>query len=259
MSGPTAEDRTARRVAIVTGGARGIGAAIAQRLAADGIDVAVVDLDAATCGDTVRSVEAAGRRAIAVGADVSDEQAVATAVLQVCERLGVPSILVNNAGTLLDRTLGRTTVPDWERMINVNLRGTFLMCRAVQSHMRNAHWGRIVNLSSTGALGGPGLTSYAAAKAGVQGLTKTLAIELGRYGITVNAVAPGFIATMMTAGVAERGGLSFGEMQQQMAREIPAGRVGRPEDVANAVAFFVDERAGYVSGQVLYVAGGPRA
>jgi 3-oxoacyl-[acyl-carrier protein] reductase len=125
--------------------------------------------------------------------------------------------------------------------------------------MSAARWGRIVNLSSTGALGQVGLTSYSAAKAGVQGLTKTLAIELGRLGVTVNAVAPGFVATAMTAAIAERTGQSFQEMQERFASEIAVGRVGQPEDIANAVAFFVDERSGYVSGQVLYVAGGPKA
>lgn len=248
-----------RRVAIVTGAARGIGASIAQRLAADGMDVAVVDLDAANCSATVHAIETRGGRALAVGADVSDEASVAVAVERVVEGLGAPIVLVNNAGILRERTLLKTTIDEWELSINVNLRGAFLMSRAVKPHMRAAQWGRIVNLSSIAALGQVGLAAYSAAKAGIQGMTKTLAIELGRHGITVNAVAPGFIATPMTAGVAERVGMSFEEMQAQLAKDIPVGRVGQPEDIANAVAFFVDERSGFVSGQVLYVAGGPKA
>jgi 3-oxoacyl-[acyl-carrier protein] reductase len=250
---------TTRRVAIVTGAARGIGAAIAVRLAEDGCDIAAMDLDAAACDETVRAVERTGRRAIAVGADVGDEDSVERVVADVAARLGPPLVLVNNAGVLRERAFGKTTLDDWELMLRVNLRGTFLMSRAVQVHMRAAKWGRIVNLSSTGALGQAGLSSYSAAKAGVQGLTKTMAIELGRHGITVNAVAPGFVATAMTAGIAERTGVSFDDMQKQMASEVAVGRVGDPADIANAVAFFVDERSGYVSGQVLYVAGGPKA
>jgi 3-oxoacyl-[acyl-carrier protein] reductase len=247
------------RVAIVTGAARGIGAGIAQRLAADGMDIAVIDLDAAYCIDTVRAVETLGRRAVAVGADVSAEASVAAAIEQVVQRLGAPTVLVNNAGILRERTLVKTSIDDWELSINVNLRGAFLMSRTVKPHMRAAQWGRIVNLSSIAALGQVGLVAYSAAKAGIQGMTRTLAIELGRHGITVNAVAPGFIATPMTAGVAERVGVSFEEMQAQIAKDIPVGRVGQPEDIANAVAFFADERSGFVSGQVLYVAGGPKA
>ncbi len=242
----------------MTGAARGIGASIAQRLAEEGFDVAVLDLDASACIDTVRAIESRGRRAVAIGANVVDEASVAEAVGAVSKSLAPPVVLVNNAGVLRDRTLGKTTLEDWELMLNVNLRGTFLMSRAVVPHMRAAGRGRIVNLSSTGALGAPGLSSYSAAKAGVQGLTKTLAIELGRYGITVNAVAPGFVATAMTAEVAQRLGMSAQDMQKQMIPDIPVGRVGQPEDIAHAVAFFVDERSGFVSGQVLYVAGGPK-
>lgn len=247
-----------RPVAIVTGAARGIGAATAVRLAEDGFDVAVLDLDAATCGETVRAVEAGGRKGLAVAADVDDEAAVTAAVAQVAEGLGAPTVLVNNAGLLRERTLAKTALADWDAMLGVNLRGAFLMSRAAVPHMRAAGRGRIVNLSSTGALGEAGLSSYGAAKAGVQGLTRSLAVELGRYGITVNAVAPGFTETAMTAGVAERVGTSFDAMKDEIRRTIPVGRVGRPEDVANAVAFFADERSGFVSGQVLYVAGGPR-
>lgn len=248
----------AARIAIVTGAARGIGAATAVRLAADGLDVAALDLDASACGETVRAVESVGRRALAIGGSVDDEEAVATAVAEVAGALGPPTVLVNNAGLLRERVLAKTTLADWDSTLGVNLRGAFLMSRAVLPHMRGVGFGRIVNLSSTGALGEAGLASYGAAKAGLQGLTRSLAIELGRYGVTVNAVAPGFTETAMTAGVAERVGTSFDEMKAAVIRTIPVGRAGRPEDVANAIAFFVDERSGFVSGQVLYVAGGPR-
>ncbi len=247
------------RTAIVTGAARGIGAATARRLAADGFAVAVVDLDEAACADTVAAIEGAGGRALAVGADVSDGDAVAGAVATIADRLGAPTVLVNNAGIIRDNLLFKMTEGDWDAVISVHLRGAFLMTKAVQSHMVEAGWGRIVNLSSTSALGNRGQANYAAAKAGMQGFTKTLAIELGRYGVTANAVAPGFIQTDMTRATAERIGVSFDEFVAAMAKEIPVGRGGTPEDIAGAVAYFVSEDAGFVSGQVLYVAGGPRA
>jgi 3-oxoacyl-[acyl-carrier protein] reductase len=195
---------------------------------------------------------------MAVAADVAEESAVERAVAEVVAGLGPPTIAVNNAGILRDRTISKMTLADWDLVINVNLRGAFLLSRAVQGHMREMGWGRIVNLSSTAALGNLGEANYAAAKAGVQGLTKTLAIELGRYGITANAVAPGFVETAMTAEVAARVGMSFEAMKQQAIAGTVVGRVGQPEDIAHAVSFFVDARSGYVTGQVLYVAGGPR-
>ncbi|MCR2813928.1 MULTISPECIES: 3-oxoacyl-ACP reductase FabG [Microbacterium] len=251
----TSSDRTA----IVTGAARGIGAATARRLAADGHAVAVLDLDAAACADTVAAIEADGGRALAVGADVADADAVASAVEQVTSSLGAPTILVNNAGIIRDNLLFKMSADDWDAVMTVHLRGAFLMTKAVQAHMVDAGWGRIVNLSSTSALGNRGQANYAAAKAGMQGFTKTLAIELGRYGVTANAVAPGFIQTDMTRATAERMGVPFEDFVAAMAKEIPVGRGGTPEDVAAAVAFFTREDAGFVSGQVLYVAGGPRA
>lgn len=247
-----------QRVAIVTGAARGIGAAIAKRLAADGHDVAVLDLDASACSDTVAAVEAEGRRAIAVAANVADETAVRTGVAEVAERLGPPTVLVNNAGILRDRTLANLTMDDWETVISVNLRSVFLMCREVQAHMRAARWGRIVNLSSIAALGAFGEANYSAAKAGVQGLTKTIALELGRHGVTANVVAPGFVITEMTRQVAERMKMSMEQMTAEMLQTIHVGRAGHPDDIANAASFFADPRSGFVTGQVLYVAGAPR-
>jgi 3-oxoacyl-[acyl-carrier protein] reductase len=251
-------ERTAMaRVAIVTGAARGIGAATALRLAADGLDVAVVDLDEAACKATVGRVTELGRRALGVGADVADAGQVAAAVERVAEELGPPAVLVNNAGVIRDNLLFKMTDDDWDTVISVHLRGAFLMSRAVQKHMTEQGWGRIVNLSSSSALGNRGQANYSAAKAGLQGFTKTLAIELGQFGVTVNAVAPGFIVTDMTAATAARIGMDFVEFQKAAAAQIPVRRVGQPEDVANVISFLASEDASFVSGQVIYVAGGP--
>ncbi len=247
------------RTAIVTGAARGIGAGVARRLAADGLSIAVLDLDETACKRVVDEIEAAGGRAIAVGADVADEEQVAGAVERVVRELGAPTVLVNNAGIVRDNLLFKMSVADWDSVMNVHLRGSFLLTRAVEGHMREAGWGRIVNLSSTSALGNRGQANYAAAKAGVQGFTKTLALELGRYGVTANAIAPGFIETEMTAATAERVGVPFEEFKKGAAAQIPVARTGTPEDIAHAVSFFASEGAGFVSGQVLYVAGGPKA
>ncbi|WP_328661824.1 3-oxoacyl-ACP reductase FabG [Nocardia salmonicida] len=245
--------------AIVTGAARGIGAAVARRLAADGFAVAVIDLDEAAGKPVVAQIEAAGGRAIAIGADVADEAAVDAAVERVTAELGAPTVLVNNAGVLRDNLIFKMTADDWDIVMNVHLRGSFLMTRAVQKHMTKAGFGRIVNLSSTSALGNRGQANYAAAKAGLQGFTKTLAFELGKFGVTANAIAPGFIETEMTAATAARVGVPFEDFKAGAAAEIPVARTGVPDDIAHAVSFFVSEGAGFVSGQVLYVAGGPKA
>ncbi|MDW4573547.1 SDR family oxidoreductase [Microbacterium sp. M3] len=247
------------RTAIVTGAARGIGAATAKRLAADGHAVAVLDLDEAQCADTVTAIADAGGRALAVGANVADAASVERAVARVAEELGAPTILVNNAGIIRDNLLFKMTEDDWDAVLAVHLRGAFLMSRAVQEHQVKEGWGRVVNLSSTSALGNRGQANYAAAKAGMQGFTKTLAIELGRFGVTANAIAPGFIVTDMTRATAERVGVSFEDFIAHNAAEIPVGRAGTPDDIAAAASFFSSEEAGFVSGQVLYVAGGPRA
>ncbi|PWU50616.1 beta-ketoacyl-ACP reductase [Micromonospora globispora] len=250
---------TTTRTAVVTGAARGIGAGVAKRLARDGFAVAVVDLDETACKPVVEEIEAGGGRALAVGANVADEQAVQAAVARIAEELGEPTVLVNNAGITRDNLLFKMTADDWDAVMNVHLRGSFLMTRAVQGYMTKAGWGRIVNLSSTSALGNRGQANYAAAKAGLQGFTKTLALELGKFGVTANAIAPGFIETDMTATTAARIGMSFDDFKNAAAAQIPVARTGKPEDIAHAVSFFVSEGAGFVSGQVLYVAGGPKA
>ena len=247
----------AQRVAIVTGAARGIGAATARRLAADGLAVAVLDLDAATCADTVDAISAAGGRALAVGADVSKADQVEAAVSKVAADLGPPAVLINNAGIIRDNLLFKMTEDDWDMVLGVHLRGAFLMSRAAQKYMVEQRFGRIVNLSSSSALGNRGQVNYSAAKAGMQGLTKTLAIELGQFGITANAVAPGFIVSDMTAATAARIGMGFEDFQAAAASQIPVRRVGQVEDVAHVISFLCGEGAGFVSGQVIYVAGGP--
>jgi len=245
------------RIAIVTGSARGIGAATARRLAADGMAVAVLDLDEDACAGTVKEIADAGGRAMAVGADVSDSAQVQAAVERVAGELGEPTVLINNAGVIRDNLLYKMTDDDWDTVLGVHLRGAFLMTRAVQKYMVAQRFGRIVNLSSSSALGNRGQVNYSAAKAGMQGFTKTLAIELGPFGITANAVAPGFIATDMTAATAARVGVSFEDFQKAAAERIPVRRVGQGSDVAHTISFLVGEGAGFVSGQVIYVAGGP--
>jgi len=247
---------TESRTAVVTGAAQGIGAAIAQRLAADGNKIAVVDLSAEAAQGTVDAIAAAGGTALAVGADVSDAAAVDAAFARIVDELGAPTILVNNAGIIRDNLLFKMTVDEWDLVMAVHLRGAFLMTKAAQKHMIEAGFGRIINLSSISAYGNRGQANYSAAKAGVHGFTKTLALELGRFGVTANAIGPGFVETPMTAATAERIGVPFDQFIEAIAKETPVGRVGQPDDIAHAVSFFASEGAGYVTGQVLNVSGG---
>lgn len=244
------------RTAIVTGGGRGIGAAIAKKLAAEGHRVAVLDMGPTE--DTVAAITAAGGEAIGLEADVSDETSVNNAVAEVADRLGAPTVLINNAGILRDNLLFKMTYEEFEKVLSVHLGGAFLMAKAVQEHMVAEKFGRIVSMSSTSALGNRGQTNYSAAKAGIQGMTKTWAIELGKFGITANAIAPGFIETDMTKATADRVGVDFEDFKKAAISQIPVGRAGHPEDIANTAAFLVSEGAGFVSGQVIYVAGGPK-
>lgn len=244
------------RVAVVTGAAQGIGAAIATRLAAGGAKVAVLDLNESSTSAVVEQITAAGGTAIGIGADVSKSDQVEAAMDRVVAELGALHILVNNAGVLRDNLLFKMSEDDWDIVMNVHLKGAFLCSRAAQKHMVAAKYGRIVNMSSTSALGNRGQSNYSTAKAGLQGLTKTLAIELGPFGVTANAIAPGFIETAMTKATAERMGSTIEDMRNAVASAIPVRRGGVPEDIAATAAFFAAEESGYITGQVIYVDGG---
>ena len=248
----------AGRVAIVTGGGRGIGAATARILAARGDRVAVTDLDLAPAEETAAAIRAAGGEAIAIACDVSRRQDVEGAVGRTVATYGQLDVLVACAGLTRDNLIHKMTDEDWDIVVATHLKGSFLMAQAAQGHMVGRRYGKIVLTSSTSALGNRGQANYAAVKAGIQGLTRTLAIELGPFGINVNAVAPGFIETRMTRATAERIGVDYEAMKERAAKEIPLRRVGQPEDVGHVVAFLCSDEASFVSGQVIYVAGGPR-
>lgn len=243
------------RVAIVTGGARGIGAATAKRLVDDGMAVAVLDLNEGAAAATAASL---GGTALGVGCDVGDGAAVQAAVDRVAAELGAPTVLINNAGVTKDNLLFKMTESDWDMVMGVHLKGAFNVSKAAQAHLVAKRYGRIVNLSSVSALGNRGQANYAAAKMGLQGFTRTLAIELGPFGITVNAVAPGFVVTEMTDATARRLGLTPAQLQEASAQAAPVRRVGTPDDIANAIAFFASDAASFVTGQTLYVDGGAK-
>ncbi len=244
------------KVAIVTGGAQGIGAAIAARLASEGAAVAVADLTAERGAETVESIVKDGGRAAAYGADVSKTVDVQTLVAAVVAEFGRVDILVNNAGITRDNLLFKMTDEDWDSVINVNLRSAFLMSREVQKHFVAQKYGKIVSLSSRSALGNRGQANYAASKAGVMGLTATLSIELGPFGVNVNAVAPGYIATAMTDATARRIGLDPEQLKTAAADDTPVRRVGYPEDIAATVAFLAADESSFISGQTIQVNGG---
>jgi 3-oxoacyl-[acyl-carrier protein] reductase len=249
-------ERFEGRVAIVTGAAQGIGAAIAQRLAAEGAAVAVADLTAERGEQTVAAITKNGGRAVAYGADVSQSAAVAELVAAVVAEFGRVDILVNNAGITRDNLLFKMTDEDWDTVINVNLRSAFLMSRECQKHFVKQKYGKIVSLSSRSALGNRGQANYAASKAGIMGLTATLSVELGPFGVTVNAVAPGYIATAMTDATARRIGLDPEELKKAAAEQTPVRRVGEPEDIAATVAFLAADESSFISGQTIQVNGG---
>lgn len=244
------------RVALVTGAAQGIGAEIAVVLGRAGASVGVLDLTADQAEQTVAAIAEVGARAVALGADVADSGQVEAATRRLSKEFGHIDILINNAGITRDKLLFRTSDEDWDAVVRVNLRGTFVVTRAVQGQMVEHRYGRIVNLSSVSALGNRGHASYSAAKAGIQGLTRTAAIELGPLGITVNAVAPGYVDTAMTHAVARRAGMTPQELMASVAAELPLRRVGQPADIAHAALFFAADESGYITGQVLYVDGG---
>lgn len=250
--------RFADRVAIVTGAAQGIGAATATLLAAQGATVVVADLTVERGGGTVDAITAAGGTALAVGCDVSDGESVQAMVKAATDTYGRLDILVNNAGITRDNLLHKMGRGDWDAVISTNLTSIFLCCQAASVPMVKARYGRIVSLSSRSALGNRGQVNYAAAKAGVQGVTATLSLELGRYNINVNAVAPGFIATAMTDATAQRVGYEPEQYQKLASEQTPLGRVGQPAEVASVIAFLASDEASYVTGQTLYINGGAR-
>jgi 3-oxoacyl-[acyl-carrier protein] reductase len=252
------EGRFSRKVAFVTGGSRGIGKGIVEMFAQEGAKVAFIDLNEEALIETTAELRERGYEVFSKVASVTDAEQVEAAVKEINETLGSIDILVNNAGVIKDNLLFKMTDSDWETVMDVHLKGSFLATRAVQKYMVDKKYGRIINISSTSALGNRGQANYATAKAGLQGFTKTLAIELGKYGITSNSVAPGFIETDMTRETARRIGISFDDLIKASVAQIPVGRSGKPEDIANAVAFFADEKSSFVNGQVIYVAGGPK-
>jgi 3-oxoacyl-[acyl-carrier protein] reductase len=246
-----------KRVAIVTGAAQGIGAGIAKRLAFDGFLVIVWDLMEKACNDTVESIIKNGGNAIAIGANVADENEVKSAMEQIISKVGEPCVLVNNAGFARDLNMDLMDIKDWDDVINVHLRGSFLLVKECLPFMKKLGWGRIVNISSISAMGHADRANYCAAKAGMHGFIKSLAVELGPFGITANVVAPGLIVTAMTDATAKRKGISLEEHLAQAVKNIPVSRTGTPEDIAHSVSFFVSENSGFITGQVLYVAGMP--
>jgi 3-oxoacyl-[acyl-carrier protein] reductase len=246
------------RTAFVTGGSRGIGKAIAEHFANEGANVAIIDVNEEALSEVTAQFTDAGYAFYTKRASVTNREEIEQAMQETYEKFGSIDILVNNAGVIRDNLVFKMTDDDWDAVMDVHLKGAFYASRAAQLYMTKQNYGRIINLSSTSALGNRGQANYSTAKAGLQGLTKTLAIELGKFGITVNAVAPGFIETDMTKATAARIGIPFEQLIEASVKAIPVARSGKPEDIANAVLFFADERSSFVSGQVLYVAGGPK-
>jgi 3-oxoacyl-[acyl-carrier protein] reductase len=246
------------KTAFVTGGSRGIGKAIVEHFAKEGANIAIVDLDEKMLSATEAELKEKGYSVYTKLASVTERDEIELAMKEAHEAFGSIDILVNNAGVLRDNLLFKMTDEDWMTVMDVHLKGTFFATRAVQQYMTKKNYGRIINISSTSALGNRGQSNYATAKAGLQGLTKTLAIELGKFGITANAVAPGFIETDMSKATAERVGMPYDDFVKANISKIPVNRSGKPNDIANAVLFFADEQSSFISGQVLYVAGGPK-
>jgi 3-oxoacyl-[acyl-carrier protein] reductase len=247
------------RVAVVTGAARGIGFGIASRFAEEGASVAVLDLDEASAADSAGQLaKGDGQKHVGIACDVSDSASVHSAVDRVAAELGALHILVNNAGVTRDNLLFKMTDDDWDMVIGVHLRGAFLMTRAAQKHFVEQKYGKVLCLSSVSALGNRGQANYSAAKMGIQGFVRTLGIELGPFGVTANAIAPGFIATDMTDATAARVGMPVEEFRKAAADRNPVRRVGFPEDIAAAAAFLCSDEASYITGQTLYVDGGAK-
>lgn len=237
------------KVALVTGAGQGIGRTIALRLAREGAALALLDLGLDKTTAVEREITGLGGKAAGFAADVSRREDVIRAVGEIRERLGSVDILVNNAGVIRDGLIEDISEADWDLVLDVNLKGAFLCCQAVIQSMRERQYGKIVSLSSRSWLGNIGQTNYAASKGGIVSLTRTLSLELARYGINVNAVAPGLIDTPMTRGLPEK-------VREKLLKMQPGGKIGKPEDIAAAVNFLVSDEAGYITGQVIHVDGG---
>src|SRR6266850_7040285 len=240
------------RVALVTGGGRGIGAATAQVFAREGAKVVVSDLDEGPAKEVAGPIGG-----LAIACNVSDRAQVESMVERTVKELGRIDVLVTCAGIIRDNLLFKMTDEDWDAVIDTHLKGTFLCARAAQKHMIDKKYGKMVFLSSTSALGNRGQANYSAAKAGLQGMARTLSIELGQFNINVNTVAPGFVETRMTRATAERMGMDYEAFKLGAASQIPLRRVGQPADIANVIAFLCSDESGFVSGQNVYVRGGP--
>ena len=240
------------RVALVTGGGRGIGAATAELFAREGARVVVSDMDLGPAEEVAGPI-----KGLAVACDVTDREQVDAMVRRAVTELGRLDVLVCCAGIIRDNLLFKMTDDDWDSVIDTHLKGTFLCARAAQKPMVAQKYGKMVFLSSTSALGNRGQANYSTAKAGLQGMARTLAIELGPFNINVNAVAPGFIETRMTRATADRMGVDFETFKIGAASQIPLQRVGQPEDIASVIAFLCSEDSSFVSGQTIYVRGGP--
>ncbi len=246
-----------KRIAMVTGGGQGLGAAIGHRLARDGRHIVVTDIDLGRAETAASDIRAAGGSASALQCDVTKADQVEATVSAIDAQFGRLDILVSNAGLTRDNLLFKMSDDDWFTVINTHLTGAFYTARAAQRIMVREKYGKIVLMSSRAAMGNRGQTNYSAAKAGLQGMARTMAIELGPFGINVNAVAPGHIETAMTHSTAERMGLDYAALAQTVIDRNAIKRVGQPEDVANAVAFFASDEAAYITGQVLYLTGRP--
>ena len=242
------------KVARVTGGANGIGAATSELFGSEGASVVVVDLDQGASDAVAKKVG----KAIGVACDVTKREMVDAAVKRATDEFGRLDILVCCAGIIRDNLVFKMTDDDWFAVINTHLSGTFFFARAAQAVMTQQQYGKIVFLSSTSALGNRGQTNYSTAKGGLQSMARTLAIELGRFNITVNAVAPGFVETQMTRATAQRMGVDFDDFKKMAAENIAVRRVGQPVDIANVIAFLCSDDSSFVSGQTIYAAGGPR-
>ena len=240
------------KVALITGAGRGIGAATAQLFAKGGAKVAVSDLDEAPAREVAEPLGG-----IAIACNVTERASVDAMVERTVKELGRLDILVTCAGIIRDNLLFKMTDDDWDLVIDTHLKGTFLCARAAQKHMVPQKSGKMVFLSSISALGNRGQANYSAAKAGLQGMARTLAIELGPFNVNVNAVAPGFVETRMTRQTAERMGMDYEAFKLGAASQVPLQRIGQPEDIANVIAFLCSEESSYVSGQTIYVRGGP--